>query len=1091
MKDIYSSAQGRILSSTEKPPGSTEPGKSLRLEVDFAGGGQFQHFAARPVKPIYIPGNAKTVTMRIKRSGPGVSDIYFTDGWGREGYNGKGLKIGPTLTASTDWQTVTMSIPDDWVRPVAINGVGTWDSPGEKKTYVLQLDRIEAQTDIADADPETGTLKTWAIKPDAGAKDNVLKAPPATPLISLAFSTPEQSNIFSQEEPKVTFQIKNWNSIPLTGKADFTLLNSKGEKLKAWEQAINVDDSKTYEYPLPMQQFGLYTVKATITLQGKPAMEKQLQMAYVPKLPEPTHAQKEASPYGLNYHSGGPRYFEAFKKAGIYWYRDYAWDYGFMLRAKGTGNYANWPTYPSIMEEYSKLDLIPLPCFMSAIKTPVIKDGKAETLGPDTTWIRNIADILVTFPSIKYWELANEYEADKPEERLDNSRNYNLYHQKFGELCELLGNGGITGVENGHAGIPVFAIENSMKNGAYDKIGVLNVHNYCGTEPPEINFTNFNTNETKKGEERPGSFFDSLRTVKRTALSDGKKREAWLTEFGWDTKVGHVVTVEQQAAYLQRGFLLAFAAGIDRAFWYYNWDNEPAQIFFDGTGLLDFNKQPKLSFCAMAGLSSILPFPKYVGSINAGPNTAGYVFENGGKLVAGLWTIVGNAPGPKVPFDADQLYDYLGNPLSGKEATLQMAPVYAVGLKKSDPLYLQTAYGLETNHMIVATAGDPVEPVIGVSNNRDKTIQSKMHMKIPKGWTVLQPEGTATVEPGQKQDVKMPFLINADEKLGMQEGTFIIEEDGKTVKTIPLAILVQPPFNLQVTALTGTPGKTTIKIEMENRSASEKQGKLSLQLPEGWTHTLSDTDITMKPHERRVFTADLDWKTGWKDSESAKVVFVSAEGKTGQAPIIPNHFRLHKAKNLVANADGKDWPAEYQFPDWMLGSTVGEAKAKLWFAWSPEGLYGAADVQDSKCQTNDTKHFWVGDALELFVSANSNHPEEEYVEGDHQFWLIPSFDDKRVYVGQWKVKSEIPEIRYDITGIQSFAKRTATGYKMKFFIPVANFQKLGLKPGADIGFNANLTVRGQAFDREVFWPRTKANGTNIHPLSWGRIKLEE
>ena len=302
---------------------------------------------------------------------------------------------------------------------------------------------------------------------------------------------------------------------------------------------------------------------------------------------------------------------------------------------------------------------------------------------------------------------------------------------------------------------------------------------------------------------------------------------------------------------------------------------------------------------------------------------------------------------------------------------------------------------------------------------------------------------------------------------------------------------MQPPFNLQVNSLTGTPGKTTIKIEMENRSASEKQGKLSLQLPEGWTYTLSDTDITMKPHERRVFTADLVWKAGWKDNESAKVVFLSAEGKTAQAPIIPNHFRLHKAKNLIANADGKDWPAEYQLPDWMLGSTIGEAKARLWFAWSPEGLYGAADVQDSKCQTNDTKHFWVGDALELFVSANSNHPEEEYVEGDHQFWLIPSFDDKRVYVGQWKVKSEIPEIRYDITGIQSFAKRTATGYTMKFFIPVANFQKLGLKPGADIGFNANLTVRGQAFDREVFWPRTKANGTNIHPLSWGRIKLEE
>ena len=48
----------------------------------------------------------------------------------------------------------------------------------------------------------------------------------------------------------------------------------------------------------------------------------------------------------------------------------------------------------------------------------------------------------------------------------------------------------------------------------------------------------------------------------------------------------------------------------------------------------------------MAGLTSLLPNPKYVGEINAGENTCGYVFENDGKLVAALWTIKGDS-GPE------------------------------------------------------------------------------------------------------------------------------------------------------------------------------------------------------------------------------------------------------------------------------------------------------------------------------------------------------------------------------------------------------------------------------------------------------------
>ncbi len=46
--------------------------------------------------------------------------------------------------------------------------------------------------------------------------------------------------------------------------------------------------------------------------------------------------------------------------------------------------------------------------------------------------------------------------------------------------------------------------------------------------------------------------------------------------------------------------------------------------------------EPKQALSSMAGLTSILPSPRYVGSLNTGDNTWGYMFENDGKLVASL-----------------------------------------------------------------------------------------------------------------------------------------------------------------------------------------------------------------------------------------------------------------------------------------------------------------------------------------------------------------------------------------------------------------------------------------------------------------------
>ena len=164
----------------------------------------------------------------------------------------------------------------------------------------------------------------------------------------------------------------------------------------------------------------------------------------------------------------------------------------------------------------------------------------------------------------------------------------------------------------------------------------------------------------------------------------------------------------------------------------------------------------------MAGLTSVLPNPVYVGDLDAGENTCGYVFRSGDQLVASLWTIQGD-DGPLVRFRAEQLRDFLGNKIESP-VRLSMAPVYAVGLDKSDVWYEQTAYSLETPHVVPAAAGDPVRPVVRVANNRSGPIACQIRLALPEGWKAEIAPASLRLAPGEARDVELPFTVALGEE---------------------------------------------------------------------------------------------------------------------------------------------------------------------------------------------------------------------------------------------------------------------------------------------------------------------------------------
>ena len=1093
LPDQWNKAKGRASLVAEAAP-EVQTAHSQKLDVAFSGEG-FEPFTAVPAQPLWIPGDAKTLTVRFKLSDSRYAfKVDFLDGWGRDRIAGSYLSWDIRPDPSGSWKTATFKIPETWTRPVQIHGITThnWETQKVKNTLHIQVDDLEVDTDIKEVDPRTGLLTTWKPEPNPANPAKALKECPSTPLVAVELNTGEESNVFTSNAPVVRIGLKNWKAGELTGKLACRLVDASGQVVQQFEQPLTVSSSASLSAPLKAERFGLYTLTARVTLSDGTDRTELMTLARLPAERSLTESEKLASPYGLNVHSGSKIVVIPFKKAGLVWFREYAFAYDWVVRARGDdGKYGGWPYYPKIVGAYTEAGVKCLPVIQKSVEAPAVAGGKVTgRIGPDRPWSREIASLVMAFPQLTHWELSNEYDlpgANWHVEDMIGWANYRAYHKQFANILEIMGGGELTAVENGRAGIWPERLLRCIQSGDFEKIAVVNVHHYCGTDAPEVNLSNFNMGSESK---LPSLLFDDLRAVKRAAQADGRKRQSWLTEFGWDTLAGPVVSATEQAVYLPRAWMMVMAAGTDKAFWFYNFDAPNPKQFFDGCGLLDAKGEPKLSLCALAGLTSVLPRPHYVGDLEAGSNTCGYVFEDGGKLVASLWAIQGQE-GPSVQFQAEQLIDYLGNPISGNTARLTMAPVYAVGLNKADRWFKQTAYSLETPHLVPAAAGDLVRPTVRVTNRRTEALACKVALVLPKGWTAEKTSVSASVAPGAFQDVELPFALPFTETLGFKEARLVVTED-QEIKQMGVRILVQSPLTVQISPMEGRPGKTQVTVTVGNRSARSLNGRLTVRVPTTWKALAPEIVIAdLKPQETRAILCPFEWSADWKPEEMAQIILDFGTDKKLTRSLIPSQYALHQAKGIKIDGKLNDWTPETQLPAWMLGSTQGDANATVHLAWAKEGIYGAVVVHDSKLQVKDPKSFWAGDALELFLDSADNKAPRAAGLGDHQFWLVPLPEAHRVYLGQWKMRGEIPATRYDISALQGTATRTADGYVMEFLLPADQLQNYHPQAGQRLGLNLNLTIQGQQSQREAYWPSSKNSGTTAHPDRWGTVLLLE
>ena len=305
--------------------------------------------------------------------------VKFQDGWGRETAGSTKLEWVPPAKKQGQWAQANFTVPADWVRPITISGFSThnWSAQSEARETSFWVDHLEVETDIGNVDPQTGRLTTWRPDPQPQDSEKVLTQPPATPLVQVEIGADSVSNIFVDEKPAASVQLRNWKPGRLTGTLRSEVRDCDGQVLDRRQQPVVVDSTTAVEVGLKGDRFGLYTLRTWVELSDGTKQTADLCCARLPRQPELSEEERLRSPYGVNVNGGKSNlHLEPFRQAGIVWFRDYAFSLEWLQRAKGEDHrYAGWPWYPTILRRYADADAMVLACLMTSIRPPEIKVG--------------------------------------------------------------------------------------------------------------------------------------------------------------------------------------------------------------------------------------------------------------------------------------------------------------------------------------------------------------------------------------------------------------------------------------------------------------------------------------------------------------------------------------------------------------------------------------------------------------------------------------------------------------------------------------------------------------------------------------------
>lgn len=167
--------------------------------------------------------------------------------------------------------------------------------------------------------------------------------------------------------------------------------------------------------------------------------------------------------------------------------------------------------------------------------------------------------------------------------------------------------------------------------------------------------------------------------LKQKCICAGKNIPIWNTECGtgndsWYTELysGKKAKQRLSPALLVQTYATSLAGGIERLYWYWFLEDfGPAQT--GGLGMLEYNGTPKPVIAAFAVCVKYLAGKTFAKRVDAGKDTACFIFAGNGKPVAVIWQNIGK-PAKKIELSAGSVmaFDIMGNALSSAGGKISM-----------------------------------------------------------------------------------------------------------------------------------------------------------------------------------------------------------------------------------------------------------------------------------------------------------------------------------------------------------------------------------------------------------------------------------
>ena len=1083
---------GDVIVLDERPADAPTNAKSVRFETrygDHAFGGWNAH-----LKDNVLPGRPRKLS--------GWARLGNDDSWGMSfdfvdaNTNKFGISMHPVgdpkgkFKLTREWQKFEMDFPEvagkdkkPLAYPVKFDGVsqnnwGDRNSPPKTRQF-----------DVYD-------LRLWTDMEGVAEEERPYSLSVSYPVVGNTF-------FFGEDKPRLVISAGSWIGRELELGFKAKAVSADGTTRDIAVPPLSILDSASAVVTLPFDEPGAYKVEITASGFPKPIVEKSRYVVCL-KPRELTEEEKEASPYGINVHGGGYVGYEKFARLGFTWVRDYAYTWGWLLRARGDGKYAGWPWYPKIVKAAEDVGLKTLPCLMGAYAAKMDAKEGDPSLTPSTDWRRSMALVVSTFDTLSAFELDNECDTLM----FRHFDAYKRYCEAFGAIMKAA-RPDARAVSPGLAGIYVEETQKLVESGAFKDIDVVNGHRYCGKDGPEYSKANLNTGMS---EAKPAYLRDVWRHWKKAATCDGKFRELWVTEWGWDTLAGQPVSEWEQAAYLQRKWVLAMGNGVEKMFWYWYYDDntDTPNYFFAGCGIFDRWRNPKPSAAAFAALRTFIPGKyEYLGTANLGPNHMVQIVKADGKVVALAYKI--RKDGPDLEIDdekAEKVTDMFGRELKAswsftgrRKRKLDIAPTWYVGLDESSDWLKQCPIDIESDFYVRNVGGEPVRVSVAQPGRFEYSVEP------PKGWTVE----------------RKPYGFDVTGPAGLKRGNTsftVTGRNGKVSKTMAIEVDVVPQAYAKSKAASFD-GKFTMNVT--NQSADDQDFTVKAELPAGWAiePALAQTG-SLKPEEtktlefRLVESAPVD--PAAKGAANPKLSIVNAKGmQVDYAPVIPREWTMRSVDlgKIKFDGDLSDWSDRNLVNSFMIGPNGDKDPTKVYLAYCPEGLVAALDVDDSRCFTADPGSFWrAADCLEVMITTPDGAKFEEgaaWGPFDHQMWFCPMLEQKKMFCGYWcngkdqKVYRRAggserkgawwvgDASRSTPEDSRSALVKTPRGYRAEMFIPAEQLKGWEkMKPGATVGLSFTLVVEDlRNSQHELYWPNSKRDNLMKKPWTWARVKLAE